>query len=222
MKKIVLILAFLFFPISVNAYYEVTNPNCTIYLRNELRLKAFEIIYSNEKYLDNGVVYFRLLVNNIPSELSVKDLETNIVYNDHFVVNKVLPGSIKNFQIYANSNTECNGYNAYTKIVSIPYYNKYSENILCEGYEDYVLCKESSRVNLSLEAFENAMNEYIESIKEVEEKPNDNIIEEKESFIDVFLNFIYDNYITILVSIIIVGTIGIVIILLIKRKKYNF
>lgn len=222
-RKFVLILMFLLLPISVSAYHEITNPNCTIDLKNSLRTSAFEIIYSNEKYIDSGVVYYKLSVRNISANLSMKDLDSNIIYNNDFSLNRIVPGTIRNFQIFANSKTPCEGYNVYTKIVSIPYFNKYSLDPLCEGYEDYVLCKEDSKINLTYEQFEDAINEYIESVNrpEPEEIIDDNKIEKKNFFKDV-LKFLYNNYVTILVSIIIVGTICIVIILLVKRRKYKF
>lgn len=221
MKKIVLILMFLLFPLSANAFYEVTNPNCTIELRNEISASVFEIIYSSEKQIEKDVVYYKLLINNIPEELSIKDIDTNIIYKDDFVIDKIAPGSTKIFQIYANSKTACEGLNAYTKTVVIQYYNKYSTSPLCDGNEEYMLCKENSKVSLSLEEFENLMNEYIKN-KDKENPIEEETTVEKENFFEVILNFLYDNYITILIAIIISGTIGIVIILLVKRKKYNF
>ena len=104
-----------------------------------------------------------------------------------------------------------------TKVINVPYYNKYSKSDLCKGYENYFLCKENSNVNLSEKEFEKKMNEYIESLNKREEteiKPQEN--DETNIYV---LGYIYEHRHLIIVSLTIILLVLLRIIM--KRRSKN-
>jgi len=122
------------------------------------------------------------------------------------------PGSSIMINIYASNNTYCEGYKAGSKIIKVPYYNPYVNSELCKGHEEYLLCSESTNVNLSKEEFESKIKEYIASLEKEEEEPSE--IEEKGfNIFDFILEY---KYLFIAGASVIVVTI---LFVLIKRNK---
>ncbi len=223
MKKIVLLIMFFVMPIIANGYYEITNPDCTANVKTSLRESVSEIIYAMERYKENTTVYYKMFILEIPNNLKVIDKGTDIAYSSDSTIYRVLPGSSKIFKIYANSSSPCDGYNVYTKIIDIPYYNKYSESPLCVGNEQYYLCKEGTKTSVSESEFEALINKYILDNEAIEEPEKEEpIIVKEDNIINKIIDFIYENYVYILLSVIVLGTLGIITILIIKKKKNNF
>lgn len=222
MKKILILIILLILPITVYGYYEVTDPNCTVDVKTSLRESTSDIVYIIEKYKENIIVYYKISMQEIPENIKITDETTNITYGTDSTIYRIVPGSTKILRIYANTNSPCNGYNVYTKIITIPYYNIYSGSILCNGNEEYYLCKENINTDITESEFETLINKYILEKETEEEKEEDPEIIEEESIFRIILKFIYANYIYILISVIVLGTLGIIITLIVKKKRNNF
>lgn len=222
MKKSILLLLFVFLFIpSVNAGYDVTNPNCTDDVKLALRGAALKVSFITNKYTDNSTVYYSIDIASLPNDINVQDNDTKLIYNNqNLKILKITPGTTKSLLLIANSNSVCNGYSIYTNLVPIPYYNKYKDDPLCVGNEEYFLCQEDTSLQVSYDEFKTLINEYI---KEKNTKPTGNNTvtptPEKTSVVDEIMNFIANYYIYMLITIIVLGTTGIVIIEVRRRKS---
>jgi hypothetical protein len=223
MKKSILLLLFvvLFIPFNVKAVYDVTNPDCTNDEKMKLRNEASNIKFVTEKYKENDNVYYSLQILDLQNTINIQDDSTKTIYKiSGDKILKITPGVTKNLLIYANENSVCNGYSIFTKSVVIPFYNKYSIDPLCKGNEEHILCKENTSIQVSEDEFKRILNAYI---KEKNEKPSDDEEEipvvEKPSVYDQIMSFLISYYIYILLGIIVLGTSGIVILEVQKRRS---
>ena len=202
----------LLFPIFVNAKYEVIDSRCTTELKLSLKEAGNDVTYRLSKSEKDGNISYALILYNVTDDMYITNSE-NVRYKDTKIDN-LTPGSSFIINIYASNKNYCDGYKIGSKIINVPYYNKYSKDKLCEGYESYYLCKEDSNITLSEDEFKKEMNSYIESLKKSDKKEEKEI--EDSSF--NILNFIdeYKYYIIGGVSLIIIS---IVVIVIVKRKK---
>ena len=204
----------LFIPINTFAIYEVIDSRCTNSLKTSLRSAANDVVYRLSKNIDNENVTYKAIFYNLTKDMYLSDNDGN-KYSSN-VIENLKPGSTIRIIIHASNNNYCEGYKIVTKIISIPYYNKYSKSELCNGYENYYLCKENSNVKLTEKEFEKKMNEYISSLKEKENeeiKPLDE--DTKLSIIDYILEYKY--FILGAVFLILIT----IVIVVINNKKKN-
>ena len=212
MNKIYFLLFLLFIliiPIKTRAYYDVIDSRCTNSIKLDLKEKAEDVNYRLSRNSDDST--YTLTIYNLPSDLIIKDNSGNEIKDTKIVK----AGTKLILTMYASKNNYCAGYKAGSKLVSAPYYNKYSKNDLCIGYEDYYLCSENSNLNMTEEEFKTKMNTYIKSIKEKEKQEVVEIEEKKFDIIDFFKD--YGIYILGGISIIAV----IVVASIIENKRKN-
>jgi hypothetical protein len=173
-KVFILLILLLVLPTSAHAVYEVIDSRCTTDIKITLRSKASSFTYSVNKININDVVTYDLELLNIDKLIKVSNSINNVIYTSDGVINNIEPGTIVKLNIYASDATYCNDYKVSTRLVQIPYYNKYYKNSLCNGYEYYYLCKENSDVRLTDEQFEKNMKAYIDSLKKINEEESNN------------------------------------------------
>lgn len=207
-------------PLLTYAKYDITNPNCTSSLKLSLReeYSNINVVVDKQNILDK--VLYTVEINGVSENINIKDSETAIIYSpiDGYIkLENINPGVTKQLLFFASNLNPCYKYEIITINVLIPFYNKYKDNALCVGNEEYFLCRENSSVNVTLEEFTRLINEYIKS-KEVIEEEEKPIIETKINIIDQFMNFLLEYYIYILLLIIVSGTTGIVILEVKKRR----
>lgn len=158
--------------------------------------------------------YFDVTISNIPNNVYMTDITTGITYNT-FVNNEI---TISNYSLdkvtYKFYYSDCDNTYLGSKYVNFPSYNPYSTEPLCEGIEEYKLCKKWLDNNYSYEQFEREIEKYKKSLEP--EKVEDNIVYEK-SFMGKIIDFYINNYYYLLGAIVIIG--GIIIIIL--KKKTN-
>ncbi|MDD4210753.1 MAG: hypothetical protein PHI52_10505 [Bacteroidales bacterium] len=125
------------------------------------------------------------------------------------------------FPFYASDGTPCEGYLIMTKSLQLIPYNPYSKDPLCVGHETYELCKKFTPIKITSDSdFKNRMNQYIKSLDN--KKKEEPIIEKpivKKTIWQSILSFLVNNYMIFLISIIILGTAGIVIIEVKRRRS---
>ena len=114
---------------------------------------------------------FSITIANIQSEFYIVD-QTNkkiFYYNNknEVVINNYNPGSTIEFIVYASSDS-CRGERIITNYVTLPPYNPFYKDSVCEGVTDYKLCNRWSRVDLSYDEFVEKVKNYKEKAKQEE------------------------------------------------------
>jgi hypothetical protein len=218
MKKIILLI-FLFIPLVVLGYNETINPLCTIKEKDILRKSVLNFSYALEKYKEDNQIYYQVTIYNLNKDVVV-DYDKNVYTVDNNVINHIVPGTKVSLKIYANPSGICEGYIITTKVITIPYYNKYKDNSLCVGNEEYFLCKENTNTSISEKEFEKQINQYVKEKKEIEKEEDDEItVIHEETDIERILYFLKDYYLYIFLPIILVGTVSIIFIVAKKKRE---
>ena len=219
MRKIKLILLFvLFIPVVVNAR---SRTDCDYTLLSRLKKTASNINVSYTYKEENENVLFIVTINNLTSDMHLKDNITNKIYNYDNTNNGelVISGysNIKKitYTIYS-SNQGCIDETLITKIINLPTYNKYYKYPECNGLENYKICKKWSSYNESYEEFLNDIKELTK--EEIKEDITQKEQEEYNTILDIIGNLYIKYYYLILVPIIVGG----LIIIIIQRRKNRF
>jgi len=218
MKKL-LFLLFFFFIINVNA------DTCTVEEKNRLKEIISKVrmeyeIFDLEEYDGYGKIYDAYFYN-MTEELYISNSDDYILeyYNEEgpIKIESIETGRIQKLEFYGSDKSKCKNQLIDTKLYSFPYYNDYSENYLCEGIEDFDLCKkEKDTSSLSFYEFEKAVLEYKESLKEEKEDEQE---ENKVNIFNKLFDFLIKYYVFILYPIIVISIIGVVLIKLKERKE---
>lgn len=206
------------------------NTACTQAEKVRLRelVNATQITYEFYEVEDEDTGLFqgyKVSISNFKPDFYVYDSDTasSFIYKGNSVVTvgHFPGGTTYKFPFYASGGTPCEGYLIMTKNLQLIPYNPYSEDPLCKGHETYELCKKFTLIKITSRSdFENRMHQYIKSLDNP--KKEEPIIEEpaaKKTIWQSILSFLADNYMIFLVSIIILGTAGIVIIEVKRRRS---
>lgn len=132
MKKTLFLLILLAFPIFVDA-------ECTYKEKYELNALSSYIDYTYD-YNENSQV-FTVNLFNIDEKLELR--YENKVYTPNggkVTLNNVEPGSRLSIDVYSTIQNEC--YNEHLRVVyiSVPYFNRFYQSILCKGHEHLNIC----------------------------------------------------------------------------------
>lgn len=191
LKKIyiLLLLLLMFLPIKSYAKYEVIDARCTDSLKASLKSDANDVVYRLSKVINGEDVTYKAIFYNLTKNMYLSDIDNNAHKGN--TIENLKPGSTIQVIIYASNNTYCEGYKIVTKIINVPYYNKYSKYELCNGYENYFLCKENSNVNLTEKEFETKMKDYINTLNTKEEEVEPEKEDIKFNIIDFIIEYKY-------------------------------
>lgn len=127
---------------------------------------------------------------------------SNIYYGDY------------NFEVVGVTE-ECNM--SFKKIkLSLPKYNKYSEDPLCEGIEEFVLCQPTYDKDIDYDTFVSRVNSYKKNHQKIE---NDKEIKEEVKEQNEIIKYIKDNLFQIIIITIFIILVIITIILTAKSIK---
>lgn len=173
--------------------------------------------------LPNIYNLFNISLNNLTDSIYAIVDKTNFIYTYNGVAevpNVAIRGPFSGgqtytFNFYAHTNDTCNGQLLTTKIVKLPSYNHYSKHELCKGAEEYELCNMWYEGNISLEKFIERVTEYKKN-KEKEIKGSDLLPKNRW---DIIMDWIINYYNIILLSIIITGTIVIIVLKINEKRK---
>lgn len=195
---------------------------CSTKRYNNLKMIAYKAEPSYElKFDSNHRHYFEVTVNNVDKDILVNYNGAMYEPVDGVVKigSKLSGGTSYEIKLYGGYNTHCIEEYLYTKKITIPKYNPYSEKDECIEYEEFPLCnKWYSGSIANEEEFMNQLNAYIISLRtdEKEEVP----VKEKglfEKIIDFYVNnLIITLPITILIVLFIVYKI---VVKIIRRKR---
>jgi len=174
-----------FMPIIVSAQCEYSEKSRLQGLANNLN---FTYDYKETDAGINSSVDYSITIANIVPDLYIVD-QTNIkvYYNNQgeITISNYRPGSTIQFIVYGNTEN-CKGVELINNYVSLPSYNSFYKDPMCDGVTDYKLCKRWAKIDLSYDEFVKKVKEYKEKLK-VEDIP---VIEGKNSFIDKIISFL--------------------------------
>lgn len=221
MKKIKYLILFsflLFTPNIVKAY----GCNASEFSRLQKLASNIATSYTYTESFDAnniGHAIFTVKINNLNNELYLQDFYTEQIYgysNSEMVFYNQKPGKKITLTVYGN-NEECVGRRINNLYISLPNYNPYYKDPICEGYEDYDLCQKWYKTDYSYDEFKKAMTDFI--YKEEEKKSNDDDNNNPfELFYKIF-GFLAKYYLYIFIPIIAIS--AIMIIVLKKKNKKN-
>lgn len=208
MKKIYLLLFLVvLLPTNVKAF-KCSNEDSVKY-----QALAQNINYTYDYVEENNSVYFNITLVNLNSELYIYDVYNNNTYNytqSEILLSNYKPGNVYKFKVYPTNN-DCKDI-LKTIYISIPYYNYYYSDPLCDGLDSYKYCQKWSNVTIDYDKFVSLVTSYKESIIS-----DNDIIETKEykTILDYFIEY-YLTYYYIGLPIIILSSL---IYIIIKNKN---
>lgn len=181
---------------------------CNNSLKVNYQEKAKNISYSY-KYEDSNNT-FNITFTNIDSSFYLIDMESMQKYdyaNGEMTINNVAPGKSYRFNVFTKDNNPCSRSSIYPIYVTLPYYNPYYTDSLCDGISNYQYCKKFINKNISYEEFQNNVTKYRQSLEKSENVKKNNYY---ESIFKTLLN-IYLNYYFIILPVIIIASIIIIV-----------
>lgn len=198
-----------------------TEALCTSKKYSNLKMIAYKSEVSYELQFDsNHNYYYVLTVNNVdPSILVEFNGETYEPENGTVVIPAVVQGgSTYDVKLYGGYYTDCVEEYLYTKKVTLPKYNRYSERDECIEYEEFYMCNKWYGGEIqSDEVFEEELNKYKASLTEEEKEEKK---EESKNIFEKIIDFYTNNkIITIPITVIIVGFILYKVVVSIIRRK---
>lgn len=213
MKKILfVIITLLIFPVVGNAV-------CTSAEKSEIMSLASNVNISYEIKINNNKPMYHIYLNNLTSDMLLFDTKTGKMYNkfsdkgDEFSIVTSLSGSYA-FDIYSYKCKE----SIMTKMITLPKYNIFYLDPLCEGLSNYSICQRWSTFSGSYDDFKKQVNKIKkeeETKKELKEekKPEPSIYDKIAS---IFLKYWW------IIVIVLVGILGIYYFIRTKQKKNEY
>ena len=196
-RKFLFLVAFLLLIISipkVNAARDV----CTKSYYSQMKSKAYQVSFNYDLHTsENEPYYFTISITNIQPGIVVQYGNATIKYEEGKQIYELSyifdGGTTYEFYIYADEGYPCVGEHLYTKKISIPKYNKYSERDECIEYEEFPLCNKWYQKDInSLEDFLQALELYKKSLEK--DEPED-LDKEDKSIFDKIIEFYKDHII---------------------------
>lgn len=209
MKKtlIVLLFAMFLFPVSTRAA-------CTDSEVVALSKMASNVVFTPVFQEETGT--FHLIVSNLNPDFYFMDVAANQNYTytaPEIILTNYKPGKSYRFKFYS-AKPSCIGNTILSKYVTLPGYNPYYKDAICEGLENYSFCQKWNNYTYSHSQFAEMVNKYKQEEEQKEEANKEPVM----GFYDyVFLY--YSKYYYIILPIIIIGCL---IAIMQKKKKEEF
>lgn len=205
MKKVcVFLICFCFCIIPVNALY-CSYENLSYYKKIASNI---QVSYDYEE-LDSGIVFTTTITNLQPNYYIVDNTTGNSYHytGQDIVISGYRSGQSIQYTVYT-TNANCEEEVLITIRLTMPTYNRYYKESVCEGVNDYSLCNRWSSHGLDHSTFIKKVNQYKadlnkkESLPMVEEIPDNSIVQ-------WILRLVGEYYYVFLLGIIIISSIGI-------------
>lgn len=196
----------------------LVNAQCEYSEKSKLQSLAGNLNFSyNYKEIGTGIdssVDFNIIISNLVPELYIVD-QTNVkVYNynnsSDIMINGYNSGSTIQFIVYGNTDN-CRGIELITNYVTLPSYNRFYKDPICNDVSNYKLCNRWTKVDLSHSEFIKRVEKYKEQIKDEQTT----VIEEEISLIEKMMMFLLDYGVYLFGGIIVICS---VLIFYFKRK----
>lgn len=204
-KKALLVI-FLFLGMS-----HVNAAACDNSMKVEYQNRAKNITYSYTYNDTNNT--FNILFTNITDSLYLIDMNTMQEFRNQseITIYNVIPGNSYRYGVFTSDLNPCSGSSIYNIYVTLPFYNPYYKDSLCDGIS-HKYCQKFINKAISYDEFKENINEYRNKlISDSDSKKDD--LEDKtllEKIFDYLLNFYIKYYFVILPLIIIITVIEII------------
>lgn len=194
-KKQFLLLLSLFLINSNSVYASCTKEEIDNFKKIEDQYKVtYEFDISSKTYTltfyeaqPNNYIH-SIINNNDNITVEPKYLEIN---ETTYQYKNVLPGT---YEIIVSAVTETCDEELKNTTLKLAKYNKYYEDDLCKGIEEFVLCQPTYEKKLDYDTFVSRVNTYKKTLIKDEKKENDNVNKK-----DIIITYIKDNA-TLLIS----------------------
>lgn len=190
MKKGLFFIILLVLPFFVDA-------QCTYKEKYELNAMSSYIDYNYDYNEERGL--FTLTLTNIDEKLEIR--YENLVLNPEngkVVFENIEPGSRLSINVYSTVENECYDEHLRVLYVSIPYFNRFYNSILCDGHETLDICNARFLdYPISNETFILLLNNHEFTLNKEEEKPND---VENVKWYDRIIRVVNDYYLGAIIS----------------------
>ena len=186
----------------------ITKAKCDYEEKSRLQTLAsnlnFTYNYTKIKEENNfSKVGFNITIANMQSELYVVE-QTNqkiFYYNNQkeIVISNYNPGSTIEFIVYANTNS-CLGERLITNYVTLPPYNQFYKDPICDGVVGYQLCNRWAYVSMSYDEFVENVKSYKEKMNQgniLPEEPDEDLIEKIIAFLSKYSFYLFGGIIII-------------------------
>ena len=216
MKKIIVVIGI--FLLSISNVYALNE--CTSSEQARLRELAnninftyeYELLEFDTEGIDGGSpqdAYFKITAHNLTDELivSVKDSDDLKFTKTNETLSGFYNGTDVNIEFKAYTKNMCSGKTILTKTIKLPKFNLYSLRDECKEYKDFKYCSEYGNYNITDETFLSELEKYKKG--DTKEEKNDEGEEEKSNLVYI---------IAIIITIIIGASIGVVVIINIKKR----
>ena len=193
MKKIYLFILMLVLPISVFARAKT---GCDYAVLSKLKKYASNVnLIYDYKIVDNEA-YFNITINNIVPDIYILDETSGKTYNyassnNGEVVIPDVHGVKKLKYKIMSTNASCIDELLLTQYITLPVYNKYSADPLCDGLENYSLCYTFLETDLTYDEFKEKIEAY-RNRKPVEEEETvikEHVKTDWEKFLDFMMKY---------------------------------
>ena len=205
MKKIWLLILMLILPVTVFAR---ANTKCDYSLVSKLKKYASNVNIIYDYKIDNNDALFTVTINNIVPDIYILDEVSGKTYtyestnNGELVIPNIKGIKKLKYKILSR-NGGCADELLLTHYITLPVYNKYSADPLCEGLENYKLCYTFLDTDITYDEFKEKIEAYKNPKKA--EVPEEKTKINKKSDWDKFLDFMvkYGVYIVAAIAILI-------------------
>ena len=164
---------------------------CDNSLKVDYQNRAKNISYSYTYNDSNNT--FSMLFTNITDGLYLIDMDTMFEYknNGEITINNVGAGKSYRFGVFTSDANPCSGSSIYNIYITLPFFNPYYTDSLCDGINNYKYCKKFINKSVSYEEFKENVTNYKNSLN----KDNKDTKEEIEkTFIEKIFNKVFDLY----------------------------
>ena len=205
MKKIFLIFFLtLFIPLN-----KVNGASCNY--QEIVRLKK---IASNVNvsyvYSENNGIKFHITLVNLNKDIYFVDSTTrkkHLYINNEITISNYNDGEKVTYTFYSND-INCTEKPLYTISISLPAYNEFYKDKVCEGAESYNLCQKWSNHNYDYDTFVKKVQNYkLQNIEKEKEPVEEPVV--TNSLFQIILQYLVDYYYIFLMLLIIGSVIGI-------------
>lgn len=166
-------------------------------------------ITSTYSYVENnGNVNFSITLSNIPEKFIIKDANNDKIYNytsSEITLNGFDYGKSYRFDIYVDD-INCFLDKIYSIYVSLPAYNIYYNDEVCEGIESYKYCNKWQSIPFTYDDFIANVTDYRLSLYKLEDLDD---YYSYNGMFDTVIEFYVKYYYIILPAIIMIGLFGI-------------
>lgn len=166
--------------------------------------KDYNIIF-NSPYQDK-YSYRIECQNNDFDNIEYEELDEN-----RYMVKKIKPGKCN---IYIDGITSTCDDVMKQEVLTLPEYNKYSEDPLCEGIEEFVLCQPTYNKKIDYDTFKSRINTYKKTISNKNNNTSNDTTKE-----NIYIEYIKNNWIQIIIVTAFIKLLIITIIMIVKSIK---